>query len=464
MRYVKNIAIVFLLASGLVSCRKYVEIEPKGKIVPTEVRDFRQLMNNTQVLSSTIGLNELATDDISYSSSPIFKSYINEIQSRVYNWDKMVYTQETDDEEWNTLYKQIYIANVVINGIPASVNGTQIEKDQVMGEALLLRATNYLYLINSYAAVYNPSTATKDLGVPLILEPDLKANLVRVPIQQVYDQIIADLEKAIALPLFQSNTTQKYFGCKAAVYATLARTYLYMGNFQKAAANATLALAINNTVLDYNTYANSPELFPKNNDNSEIIYWKDAANDWGIFYMSDDLLNLLSEDDLRKKILTIDGDYIWGVPGISYNGESYYNPITDKWNSMVRNTGPTVPEMMLIQSENLARSGKTQEALDILNTLRVKRFPKASYKPLTGIPSAEILKVVLDERRRELFMKGLRWFDLRRLDKEPAFAKTLVHTWSDGAKFELQPGSLKYVFPIPLKVVALSPEIIQNPR
>src|SRR5690606_27846945 len=83
-----------------------------------------------------------------------------------------------------------------------------------------------------------------------------------------------------------------------------------------------------------------------------------------------------------------------------------------------------VPEMMLIVAECHARLNQKDQALKLLNTLRKKRFALEDFKELQAATAEDALKLVIKERRMELFGKGLRWFDMKRLDKDPRFAKT----------------------------------------
>lgn len=58
------------------------------------------------------------------------------------------------------------------------------------------RAFEYLTLVNAYANHYDPSTAATDPGVPLMLDKISINNLQRATVQEVYDQIKADLDEA----------------------------------------------------------------------------------------------------------------------------------------------------------------------------------------------------------------------------------------------------------------------------
>ena len=57
--------------------------------------------------------------------------------------------------------------------------------------------------------------------------------------------------------------------------------------------------------------------------------------------------------------------------------------------------------------------------------------------------------------------KGMRWFDLKRLNKDPRFAKTVTHSYFEGT-YTLEPNSPHYVLPFPLKVINANPLIEQN--
>jgi hypothetical protein len=241
----------------------------------------------------------------------------------------------------------------------------------------------------------------------------------------------------------------------------LARTYLFMGNYPASLQYADSSLAISSNLLDLQTYsslsavpltASNPEILLRKN-NSAIGYYSSTR-------LSNELLALLDTTDLRYTLYTDLGSNGNTYPSFA-NGRVYLR--TSFITGETANIGLSVPEMVLTRAECQARTSDVSGAMTTLNTLRIKRFTTADYTPLTASTAAEALQDVLVERRKELMFGGMRWFDLKRLNKESAFAKTLTHTLS-GATYTLAPNSNNYLFPIAAGIITMNPEITQNPR
>ncbi|HEX6431288.1 MAG TPA: RagB/SusD family nutrient uptake outer membrane protein, partial [Niastella sp.] len=127
-----------------------------------------------------------------------------------------------------------------------------------------------------------------------------------------------------------------------------------------------------------------------------------------------------------------------------------------------RNLGPSVPEMILIKAEALARKGEINGALTKINTLRQSRFTTANYTPVTATTANEALVKVIKERQREFFCRGQRWFDMRRLKNDPLFTYTITRKFR-GTTYTLEPNSNRYVFPISDYYRQFNPGITANP-
>ena len=113
--------------------------------------------------------------------------------------------------------------------------------------------------------------------------------------------------------------------------------------------------------------------------------------------------------------------------------------------------------MYVTRAECYTRLGKKDLAIADLNTLRENRLK--NYEPLQVsdfTTDEELLKFCLDERRRETFQSHLRLFDLKRMNLNPAFAKTVTHTFQ-GVTYTAEPNSGKLVLPIPAQVLKFNP-------
>ncbi|MBS1565235.1 MAG: RagB/SusD family nutrient uptake outer membrane protein, partial [Bacteroidetes bacterium] len=375
---------------------------------------------------------------------------------QMYTWKKPFYALTQEDYDWNNVYAALYEINTIAEGVMDSKNGAMAIKQGILGEALVHRAFSYFILVNEYAKQYDEKTAASDPGVPLVLQAKLFTNLKRATVKQVYDQILADIKTAIPLlPLTQDNVVKP---TKAAAYALLSKTYLYMRSFGNAAAFADSALAIKNTLADYNAYvATSTYTFPTQYADKEIILRKGPRTTYGAVQLSAGLLSLLGTNDIRYKLFVGAGSKFYP----QFTGFGFYP--RDRYNSGDKSAvGLTVPDTWLIKAECLARAGDKDGAIKMVNDLRKLRFSAADYADLSATDAADALRIVIEERRREFFGRGMRWFDQRRLNLDPAFAKPVTRVF-DGQTYTLQPGSNAYIFPIAPSLIAKNPEIEQNP-
>lgn len=450
---------LYIIALVTTSCQKYVDIRTKGQLIPSETDNFRYLMNDFSTLNKGEGYSDMSTDDVNLADAEQQQGLTSYVPyNNYYTWAEKLYDAASQDYNWNGFYKIIYVCNTVIDGVMASNNGTQADKNQIYAEALVHRADAYLALVRSYSKAYDSTTAATDLGVPMLLRPLTEAVLARASVQEVYNQILTDLRTAASL--ISRTTRNNYLPNKAAAYGLLARVSLEVGNYVNASLYADSSLAIKSALLDYNTL---PGALPRNIDNTESLLTKNANNNYGyapaVLRLSDELLTLLGTDDLRYQLLTGDAAV---YAGASYTGRMYMIDYLSSYPE-ARNNGINVPEVMLVKAECLARRSDASGALALVNAIRQKRLPVDKYVPLTAATADAALQVVLQERRRELFCRGFRWPDLKRLNKEARFAKTVTRSFN-GATYTLAPNSNRYVFPIADYYFSFNASLVQNPR
>lgn len=450
----------------LTGCNDFLDIKPKGEKIPKTVTDYETLLNYESVQKVSDTYPTYLTDDVYLpdvaqgTATPGLNSVEQSILN-LYLFKKDVFGEAQDDGFWFASYNRIYYYNTVIDNIMNAEGPSEQQKHSIRAEALISRALEYLYLVNGYAKHYDVRTAETDPGVPLILDEDIsKKDLVRASVKDVYAQIQSDLQAALPnLPVQPKGNA--FRASKAAGYGILAKMYLYMGNYTEALKAANEVLAINNSLLDLKKYAVvkvqssiGRTNVPQDIDNPENIYIKFAPYVYGLsskVFGSDELISLFSEDDMRLQI---------------YFTKNFRNIPTDKyvWAPYLRaNLAVSSPEIYLIAAECEARKGSVERAMTLINKLRDNRIKNNTDVVATDRNDA--LQKVLEERRRELAMSGMvRYIDLKRLNQESQFAKTVTHVTGEGT-FSLEPNSPLYVLPIPAKVMRFNKNSMkQNER
>lgn len=463
MNLLKTICILLLFTFSATSCRKYVEDAPvQGQRILVYTEDYRLLLNNRDPLE--VGSSHaaiLSCDDADLTAPEIQANVtLNTITTAMYTWSKPFYLGQATDNDWGSLYSSIYIYNTVIATVMDSRGGDIAYKNALLGEALLQRAFTYFTLTNMYGKQYDAATASTDLAVPILLKPELFVNLTRATVAKAYDQILSDIQKAIPLlPLTQASTMLPN---KAAGYALLAKVYLNMRDFARAAEYADNTLALSSALYDYNTsVATTSYTFPAMFTDNQILLRKVARSPYGALQLSQSLLDLLGTKDLRYVLFVRPGNNFYPAFATTQSGfwsREKYSGGADK-----PSVGLTVNETWLIKAECLARGGKKDDAVKMLNDLRKLRFRPADYVPLVAATDQEALEMVVNERRREFFGTGLRWFDQRRLNKDAFFAKTVTRVFNN-VTYTLEPNSNGYVFPLGSLLLIQNPEMVQNPN
>lgn len=469
MMMYKNALFFLLVTCSLLAfqgCKKFLDISPPSSSVnPITVKDFQEMLNSDSLSKCNFFLLDVMSDDLQYSDAQTSAS--SNYYLRGFLWQNPIWNPSDDDVMYNSSYSRILQMNIIsdrINAAPADQYNTPENKSTVISQALINRAFYYLQLVNAYGAAYDPATSSTDLGVPLVLSASGNSLPSRATVAHVYAQVISDLKSAVNNPYLKSKGIDIIHPGKSSGYALLARAYLYKGDYVAALNYADSTLALESTLLNYNSssYKNLTQL-PDLVGNPEILLGR-ITTDLAFYAFnkatvlpSTTLANTLTTSDLRySKKFAAPGRF---QPAVytSANGTS-----------MVLDNSIGVPEVMLIKAECLARNGSFAQAGALITTLRQNRLTASAFAAEKRIYTTDnILGYVLDERRRELYYHGgLRLFDLKRLNKEAAFMKDITRTKYNSTDIiaTLPAGSGRYLVPFSPTVIAANPNIVQNPR
>lgn len=429
------------------ACTKFLNAKPDKKLaVPSSISDIQALLDNwSRVNTKGCPAPIMSSDNFYFDEAGWAK--LNDSNQKMYLWQRnAVFPQGLNP--WSDLYTVVYYANTAIEGVPKFTRNDENAAawDNALGEGYFLRANAFLEAAGTWSQAYDEATAENDLGIPLRLSTDFNEPSTRPSLGKTYDQIIADLKSAIALlPVTQSHS---YRPDKPAAYGLLARTYLYMRDYQQALSYSDSSLRLDHDLLDYNDL-DSARSYPIPENNEEILFNESCAAYSGFFgYVDSSVYRSYDDLDLRKKLFFKPT----GSGPVSFRG-SYYQ-------STLSFIGVTTSEEYLIRAECEARTGQTEAAMNDLNTLLATRWQAGTFVPYTAVSSEEALGIILQERRKELLFRGTRWMDIKRLNKEGA--KITLTREINGQTYTLQPNTPPYALPIPDDIIQLS-GMPQNP-
>lgn len=350
---------------------------------------------------------------------------------------------------WSDPYKFINNANAVIEGLSHSTGVTDATKNELLGEAKFIRAFCHFYLVNLFG------------DVPVITTTDYRINAVasRIPKSQVYQQIISDLRDAQNLLAtdFSFSKGERDQPNKWAATALLARTYLYIGDWANAEAEATAIIDNSGT---YSLCVDLNDVFLANS--SEAIWQlKPEAltftNEASLFILtsapsfaslSQQLLNSFESGDNRKTN--------W-VDSVTDGNTTYYYPYKYKVNSGTTLTEYSMvlrlAEQYLIRAEARANQNNISGAQADLNIIR----NRAGLANTTANDIPLLISAILHERQVELFTEwGHRWLDLKRTGTVDAVMSVVTPqkggTWSTDSQ----------LYPIPLSEINNDVNLTQN--
>lgn len=490
--YIGVVAVMLITAA---SCKKIVEIDPQNQLTPEvalkDVDGYQAVLISVYDRMQAYGyygrdmalMGDALADNIFTATAISGSRYDGQnINNRGAHYNI-----------WGNAYSAINELNNIIAGIDGLTNVPTAKvslQARIKAEAYALRGLIYFDLARIYGYEPNrvPTTGTNanfNKSAVLRLLPTRQtpeANMqARATILDVYNSIEKDLQTSITTFVglnLTSPPTNPYRVTESFVHALLGKVYLYWGGkdalavqeFDKALAPA-LAFAklsgAGNAANDFKKVPHPESLFELNYVQSVEVVGVTGSNDAPFTYtqptgtnasnlatfagqtVSNELNALLETADDRRALL--------------FNARTSTNATIFRWaNKYPGSNGAYTDnikvmryaDVLLMKAEALANQTLYGDAATLVIQLRNARNATTAGVPTT----AAIVDYIQDERRRELFFEGHRWFDLKRL------GKTITKPAQASSALPVLYTDYRLLAPIPAGEISLNPALPQNPN
>jgi starch-binding outer membrane protein, SusD/RagB family len=415
------------------------------------------------------------------------------------------YTPATANNDWHfqTLFRLINRVNVVLAGLETAVPAgamTQEVLDGYKGECRFLRALAYHELLKHFCRPYSDNPTAPLGGMPIRSTPITGVTSAAVGVEtgrstvaETYAFVLADLNYAEGvLPVTRANAGLRISrAIKAAAIALKTRVYLHMGDWanviaegnklapQDAAPFSYAAAGIN---LPENPYAAFSVGGSKNNSESIFSIENSAADNPGVngalpsqyttsapptggralVAISPLIWNegWFLETDIRKSETFVSFDE---NPAGTTGGKGGY--FTKKYTDVtgLSDNAPHLryAEVLLNMAEAIQRQAGgavNNRAFELYNAVRSRSVDDADTDEVSDFATGnDLIQAILNERRIEFLMEGLRWGDIHRLAQDATF-----NSWGGGIPAKIT-SNMTNIRPLYTGDPATNEAILANP-
>lgn len=355
---------------------------------------------------------------------------------------------------WNAYYTWISNANYIL-AAEETMEGTSQERGYALGQAYAIRAYSYYMLAQSFARTYKGHES--EPCCPIYTEPTTAdtEGQPRSTVQQVYDLIVSDMNKALEYLEGTSRKHISHIGYDVAL-GLQARVALTMEDWATAKSAAEAAIAASGCkILPVESFMGTNDA-----DAANVMWAADIIADQsgmyasffshmstGVSYGSSARKQINKE--LYAKMGATDSRLAWWDPTDSGNGEGGYQQKKFEFSDLQTWMGDyiwmRVEEMYLTAAEAACRMGDEATAKQHLMALMSQRDKSYTCDHLSGTAmgkltndwTGSLLEEITIQRRIELWGEAGRIYDIRRYKQ--GFRRTAEQGWPAAAMLSGRP-------------------------
>lgn len=450
-----RVVLTTALFVSLTSCNKFLDIKPFGKTIPQTTEEYSALLNDMLVgidgnnssstQTKTLFLNDELVckfEEISDNLETNLTQY--PLGSSLAFW----FGNITNDSYYENYYATISRCNIILDNYE---EGRETRDGQdLVGTAYAIRGLCYYQLIRMYCEPV--ANASEQFGMPIVTEFDMEAKPVRSSLEQTINQAESDFKEALKCNV----QNEMYRFDNDVVKAMLARLYFWAGRYDEALTQAEDVLKRHPML--------SGEKYKKMSESAEGLV--------GNQLIRSDLIPQNTNVNLNKYLAARPMSIRFLKLFAEKEKDIRYNLYVGKkrTNKKAFFAGIRSAELYLIAMESQYHLGNTTEALNMLNSFRKLRIEGVEDYTQATLPAVDeteyiktdckgnaltpLLQAILNERRKELYLEGDRFFELKR-NGRPEF-----WVMKNGLKYTNK--KFMYTLPIDPSDIQLNPAIVQN--
>lgn len=413
------IATAVLLAA--VSCEGFLNVKPKGKVIPESDEEYLAVMSNMlyaiETCESTVGnaifpgpVEILDFEAISDNLDANLEDIFGEVKSGLPLYEGSQINKR--QSYWAALFRNIRDCNIIMDRM--SARDSELSKE-MMATCLAIKGVCYYHLMRNFCKPYSPATAGTELGVPIVETFDIENYPQRSSLETTAKYVVNLLKASAGYHI----TDGKFIFTEEVCKVFLAKTYFWTQDWPAAE-------SICREILEKHPLSERAS-YPKMIQDERLVGGEILSRSFSkgstasLTYI--DAKKAAGRRPINKTLIDLfAGDLDKDIRYATFVGKKRMNAKTLGYR--LRSS-----EFCLMLAECLAHERKQPEALEQLNLLRSKRIEGCVPYTMESLPEvgSQLIKVdaegksltplmsaIFDERRKEFFLEGDRWYELKR--------------------------------------------------
>ncbi len=454
----RRLTVISAVLFCIMGCGNYLDVRPQGYIIPETDEEFAAIIHNI-IRDVEGGGDEFIIGNMDRLVR--LEGWADNLDANVRPGNNLPsYVGEsinTMQLNYSNIWPIIKDCNIIIEHLQGRTSATATG---TLSAAYAIKGILYYNMIRDYCEPWEAGMENSLPGLPIVDKFDISAMPLRAPLGETADYAVEMMDKALAL----NPSDGLYFFTEWVIKAYKAKMLFWMEDW-RGTIDVCLDI-IGNSGYSLTPYAEYPAMINAENSKlGEVIVRSHINNSSELDWYFSVVKKYLSSRPAAASFVRLFGD----EPARDVRWACSVD--SRRMNVKTTECKVRLSEIVLTLAEAYCHEGMVAEALECVNMIRRARIYGVTDLTPETLPDVRdgerivtdaedkalspLLQAIMDERRKELFIEGDRWYELKR--------NGCPEWWvvSNGLKYTTR----KYLYTAPIykRDVDLNPDMIQNP-